>query len=336
MSWCVSLRAKGLHNCHHQSGLCHCHRQSCRKPIKTATAISRSSESHCFMHISCISCIREEWKAKKAPTPKTTSNETTLLKDPQPLDYKSPPCVLENMVRPIWSLARPKVALSKTSCFHSNAEILVVGASFPLPEKKKKLTLSLSKDVALLRYLFPQRVVRRYGPRSLHSQRWQCFRQTPWRTQKKQNEEAENNKSSLLGWVHQNRASPFASDFYLRPGYRREFRGENHLYPFFIAEKSGFASDFLRRGNRASWGLKKSRDFSGSGKNRRRNCRESRDFGALSYLAWKSLDLINLVRCCLPNFEALRPKTFNNSQCRDQKKGSLQKGSFHWRNLQNL
>ena len=51
--------------------------------------------------------------------------------------------------------------------------------------------------------------------------------------------------------------------------------------PVLIAEKSRFASDFLRRGNRASWGLKKSRDFSGSSKNRRRNRRESRDFGAL-------------------------------------------------------
>ena len=47
--------------------------------------------------------------------------------------------------------------------------------------------------------------------------------------------------------------------------------------------RARFASDFLRRGNRTSWGLKKSRDFSGSGKNRRRNRRESRDFGALSW-----------------------------------------------------
>ena len=46
-------------------------------------------------------------------------------------------------------------------------------------------------------------------------------------------------------------------------------------------KKSRFASDFLCRGNRASWGLKKSRDCLGSGKNRRRSRRESRDFGAL-------------------------------------------------------
>ena len=55
------------------------------------------------------------------------------------------------------------------------------------------------------------------------------------------------------------------------------------FYPVSSQKKSRFASDFLRRGNRASWGLKKSRDFSGSGENRRRNRRESRDFGALSH-----------------------------------------------------
>ena len=81
--------------------------------------------------------------------------------------------------------------------------------------------------------------------------------------------------------MHQNRASLFASDFYRRRGYRKEFRSEGHFYPFSSQEESRFASDFLRRGNRASWGLKTSRDFSGSGKNRRRNRRESRDFGAL-------------------------------------------------------
>ena len=87
--------------------------------------------------------------------------------------------------------------------------------------------------------------------------------------------------SAALTWVHQNRASPFASDFYRRRGYRREFRSEGHFYPFSSQKKPRFASDFLRRGNRASWGLKKSLDFSGSGKSRRRNRRESRDFGAL-------------------------------------------------------
>ena len=83
--------------------------------------------------------------------------------------------------------------------------------------------------------------------------------------------------------MHQNRASPFASDFYRRRGYRREFRNEGHFYPFSSQKKSRFASDFLHRGNRASWGLKKSRDFPGSGTNRRRSRRESRDFGALRW-----------------------------------------------------
>ena len=69
--------------------------------------------------------------------------------------------------------------------------------------------------------------------------------------------------------MHQNRASPFASDFYRRRGYRREFRSKDHFYPFSSQKKSRFAGGFLRtvrRGSRASWGLKKSRDFSGSGK----------------------------------------------------------------------
>ena len=82
--------------------------------------------------------------------------------------------------------------------------------------------------------------------------------------------------------MHQNRASPFASDFYCRRGYRRELRSEDRFYPFSSQKESRFASDFLRRGNRASWGRKKSRDLLGSGENRRRNRRESRDFGALS------------------------------------------------------
>ena len=73
--------------------------------------------------------------------------------------------------------------------------------------------------------------------------------------------------AGLRPQVHQNRASPFASDnhFYRRPGYRREFRNEDHFYLFSSQKKSWFASE----GHRASWGLKKSRDFSGSGKNRR-------------------------------------------------------------------
>ena len=57
-------------------------------------------------------------------------------------------------------------------------------------------------------------------------------------------------------WVHQNRASLFASDFYRRRGYRRELRSKDQFYAFSSQKKSRFASDFLRRGNRASWGPK--------------------------------------------------------------------------------
>ena len=48
---------------------------------------------------------------------------------------------------------------------------------------------------------------------------------------------AEGLRVLISAWVHQNRASPFASDFYRRRGYRKEFRNEDHILPFFIAEK---------------------------------------------------------------------------------------------------
>ena len=83
--------------------------------------------------------------------------------------------------------------------------------------------------------------------------------------------------------MHQNRASPFASDFCRRLRYRREFRSGNQIWPLKSQRKSPFASDFLRRGNRASWGLKNRAILRGSGENRRRNRRGSRDFGALRY-----------------------------------------------------
>ena len=50
---------------------------------------------------------------------------------------------------------------------------------------------------------------------------------------------------------------------------------------FYRRKNRGSLAIFLRRGNGAFWDLKKSRDFSGSGKHRRHNHRESRDFGAL-------------------------------------------------------
>ena len=67
-----------------------------------------------------------------------------------------------------------------------------------------------------------------------------------------------------MHWVHQNRASPFASDFHRWRGCRREFRSEDRFYPFSSQKKSRFASDFLRRGNRAAWGLKNRAMFWGA------------------------------------------------------------------------
>ena len=84
--------------------------------------------------------------------------------------------------------------------------------------------------------------------------------------------------------------------FFRRRGYRKEFRSENHFYPFSSQKKSRLASDFLRRGNCASWGLEKSRDCLGSGKNRRRSRRESRDFGALRSPHRRSISLGLILR----------------------------------------
>ena len=93
------------------------------------------------------------------------------------------------------------------------------------------------------------------------------------------------------------------SDFYRRRRHRRKFCSEDHFYPFSSQKKSQFASDFLRRGNRASWGLKKSRDFLGSGKNRRRNRRESRDFGSLRGWGVYFEAPVARVLCPPPSFE---------------------------------
>ena len=50
----------------------------------------------------------------------------------------------------------------------------------------------------------------------------------------------------------------------------------------FLARDIEMARTALRGGNRASWDLKNRAILRGSGENRRRNRRGSRDFGALS------------------------------------------------------
>ena len=64
--------------------------------------------------------------------------------------------------------------------------------------------------------------------------------------------------------MHQNRASPFASDFYRRRGYRREFRSEDHFYPFSSPKKSRFASGFFAEKTAHLGASKKSRDCWGA------------------------------------------------------------------------
>ena len=60
--------------------------------------------------------------------------------------------------------------------------------------------------------------------------------------------------------AHRHSLAIFTAD----EGYRREFRSEDYFYPFSSQKKSRFASVFLRRGNRASWGLKNRAIFWGA------------------------------------------------------------------------
>ena len=75
--------------------------------------------------------------------------------------------------------------------------------------------------------------------------------------------------------MHQNRASPFASDFYCRRGSRKEFCSEGHFYPFSSQKKSRFASNVFAE-ELAHLGAQKIAIFGGAVK-----IAESRDFGAL-------------------------------------------------------
>ena len=51
--------------------------------------------------------------------------------------------------------------------------------------------------------------------------------------------------AALWAWVHQNRASPFASDFCRRRGYRRAFRSEDHFCPFSSQKNRGSLATFF-------------------------------------------------------------------------------------------
>ena len=64
-------------------------------------------------------------------------------------------------------------------------------------------------------------------------------------------------------WEHQNRASPFASDFHHRLRYRREFRNGNQLCPFQSQRKSPFACDFWSQAKSRILGPKKIARFCG-------------------------------------------------------------------------
>ena len=64
-----------------------------------------------------------------------------------------------------------------------------------------------------------------------------------------------------LSWVHQNRASPFASDFHRRLGYHRDSRNGNQFCLFESQRDSPFASDFWSQGDRTSLRAKRLKKF---------------------------------------------------------------------------
>ena len=75
------------------------------------------------------------------------------------------------------------------------------------------------------------------------------------------------------------------ASFYRRRGYRREFRSEDHFFTRFHRRRNRGSLPIFFSEEVAHLGASKSRDFSGSRKNRRCNRKESRDFGALRIVA---------------------------------------------------
>ena len=76
------------------------------------------------------------WKKGKDPHPQDKIQHLDFTKDPRPLYYKTPPCVFYHKIvcsKAVFrSLVRTKLALSKTGCFLSKAEVLEVGVFSPL------------------------------------------------------------------------------------------------------------------------------------------------------------------------------------------------------------
>ena len=83
--------------------------------------------------------------------------------------------------------------------------------------------------------------------------------------------------------MHQNRASPFASGFSPQTRVLRGFLQWESVLPGSISRENHRSLVICnRKENRTCWGLDTSSDFARSHENRRRNRRESHDFGALS------------------------------------------------------
>ena len=66
--------------------------------------------------------------------------------------------------------------------------------------------------------------------------------------------------------MHQNRASPFPSDFLLQTQVSQGIPQWESIHSVVVAEKSLFARDLSSQGNRGTWGLKSRETVAGSGK----------------------------------------------------------------------
>ena len=94
--------------------------------------------------------------------------------------------------------------------------------------------------------------------------------------------------------MHQNRASPFASDFLAQTRVSQGILQRGSFLPVFIAEEIAVRLRFSSLRKSRILGPQKSRDLPGGSKNRRRSRRESRDFGALSLKRFLGYVLPNL------------------------------------------
>ena len=93
-------------------------------PVFSKPCLFLSDTRH-FRHFRCFRGY--DWKEGEDPHPQDKIQHLDFTKDPRPLYYKTPPCVVYHKNVCSRSLVRTKLALSKTSRFLNKAEILGVG-----------------------------------------------------------------------------------------------------------------------------------------------------------------------------------------------------------------